>query len=192
MLIVPGPTDQAVPSATIVPVASERLAPLAGVFLDESRGTHVRVEVKDGKLHWGAQAAEPLSARRFRLGASGEIVFVTTDRVETTSTLFGTRRNFSRVDSRLPSQAEIQALVGDYRNTDLGTVYRIERKDNAILARVVAGPELEWSAPAISRDIFAAGRDTMRFIRGQGGRGEAFLMSNPRNKDVRFDRMPGS
>jgi CubicO group peptidase (beta-lactamase class C family) len=182
-----GPARPARP-ATAVAIEPQRLVRLAGLFFDEARGTHVRASIKDGKLHWGREVAEPLSGTRFTLASSAEFEFTTPD-VVTTFGVTGTRRTFRRVEDRLPTINEVQALAGDYRSEELGTVYRVAAKEREIVLSIVDGPPLEWPIPAASRDIFDAGRDTIRFLRNSAGRGEAFLISNARNTNIRFDRV---
>ncbi len=181
--------EAATPSGAAVTLTPEQLSRFSGLFFDSSRGMHSHLSVKEGKLYWGRDIAEPLSGTRFRLPRSVELVFNTPDVLETVNTTTGDRRTFKRIDNTPPTKAQLQALAGTYKSDELGTTYRVEARDKDIVLHIVGEPELDWPLPPVARDLFDGGRDTIRFLRDRTDKGEAFLISNARTKELRFERV---
>jgi len=136
------------------------------------------------------ETATPVSSTVLRLSGSGqrELVVEGAGALTLRDLTTGIQRRLLRLDTVAPSDDELASLKGRYRSSEIGTTYDVTPKAGGVVLQI-ADPQLEWPVEAITRDVFDAGRDTIRFLRDANGRATAFEISNARNRKVRFDRL---
>jgi CubicO group peptidase (beta-lactamase class C family) len=177
--------------------APDRLAALAGVYVDLDDGIRIlRLQVEDGKLWGGAfngkgYELRAISDTRFRY-----VVFQTelSFRQDGTGTPIGfTARTkegksfqFSRATAYQPTAAQLEDFTGVFRSDEIDPPYEVIIKDGHLVVRSKA---TDLPLLPVTVDLFVSGLNRVRFTRNAEGHVSGALLSTPRIRNFRFERL---
>lgn len=89
-----------------------------------------------------------------------------------------------------PAAAELAAYIGEYHSPDAEVAVRVVVEDGALT--VLMRPATRLPMRAVERDVFETPLGRIRFFRDDAGAIVQFGVSQPRVRDLRFDRVrPG-
>jgi CubicO group peptidase (beta-lactamase class C family) len=88
------------------------------------------------------------------------------------------------------TEKQLKGYEGDFYSRELRVVYTVSARDGKLVVRLPRG---EAALEAWEGEEFTAGAGapfgTLQFTRGEGGRVTGFRVSNPRLRNLRFDRV---
>ena len=176
-----------------VALAPDRLARLAGVYVQPTTLQIVRLAVRAGRLAVdapNAPALVALSENRFALpGHAGDIVFGSGEHAGFERRAPGQRPvSYEWRQAVTPTAAMLHAYAGEYVSEELGgSVYRVAATDSTLTFRTGTSDPLE--ARPMFADTFFGDGYTIQFQRA-AGRVTGFEVTNARMRRVKFTRKP--
>ena len=192
-----GSTEAAAGDFTTPQPGPDRLAALAGVYVDPDDGIRVlRLRVEDGKL-WGGglngkgYELRAISDTRFRY-----VVFQTelsfpqdetgTPTGFTARTKEGKSFKFSRAAAYQPTVAQLEDFTGVFRSDEIDLPYEVIINDGHL---VVRSKTADLPLLPVTTDLFVSGQNRIRFTRNAEGHVSGALLSTPRIRYFRFERL---
>lgn len=175
------------------------MASKAGLFINDRTGQLLRLAVDRGRFRiadgpglvpvtddhfrrWGASL-------QFMSGDEFELRFQSADQFDLKS-MDGKTTRYRRAEPYAPASNNLKAFVGRYKCDDLGTVIGIEPGDDGLAMSLehMPGRRLEFKPATL--DTFQFSRMTIRFNRDKAGKVNAFELSNPMLRNLKFKRQP--
>lgn len=182
------------PAARTLPIAPERLAPLAGLYRELRTLDPHRVEVGDGKLMMGGTELRPLADGSFAYGDSpNRVTFdLGPDGRPTAMRLAlddGDVVAFEPVAAAAPTPAQLADYVGRWYSEEAEVEYEVAIEDGKLQLRRRPGVEMELR-PAYADAFTLAGPGSLvRFVRGPDGTVREMSFGMGRVRDLRFRRI---
>ncbi|WP_257819070.1 serine hydrolase [Phenylobacterium sp. J367] len=169
--------------------ASEALEGRAGGYLDERTGLVSTLTVRDGSLVLrGLSPLTPVAPGRYSL-AGGEVVFAPDGGFER-RTAEGEAQRYRKIATWSPTPQELSAAAGRYASAEADATHILTLRDGKLTLTPEDRPSAAVALTPIYQDAFRiSGADTVRLIRGQGGRVEGLSFWGPRIRDLRSVRV---
>ena len=170
----------------------ERAAKLAGVFLVEETGFPVRITADNGRLIVQGELMETISENRFRSSRWGDLVFKTPDLAgrNTQPELEGPE-TLRRLDSTLPTEAQLSEFAGTYTSDEAQSAYEIVAEKGALGLKRPGSKSPAQPLKPVARDLFEIAGLPLRFNRGADGKISSFDFTSDRVRALRFHRGGG-
>jgi CubicO group peptidase (beta-lactamase class C family) len=166
---------------------------LEGLYEDRRDHTTISIDRKDGKLIADTKfPLIPVSAAAFQLTPEGNIFEIKTDAAGKPAALrvldYGFElETFDRVDRATPSEAEMQAMTGDYVSDEAETEFNVALTPKGL--EIHQRPDIIYTL----RPTYAGGFDSklgsVRFLRDASGRITGLSLGDSRMWDLRFRRV---
>ena len=174
---------------------SERM----GLFINQQTGALMRLTVDRGRLRVaGGPGLVVLIKDRFRRwgdsvyfmsGDAFELNFLSADEFELKS-MEGKGTKYRRAAAHAPSPEELKSFADRYENDEIGTVFRIEPKANALAITVEHIPPKTIEFKPADRDLFEFNTlMIVRFRRDAAGVVVGLDYTNPFLRNVKFTRV---
>lgn len=173
-------------------LSQDRLATLAGNYVDSRRGARVIITATDTGLRMGRTVLQPTSATRFQ-AANGTVI-----EFEDTPTADG--RPAAVMDSRgadnvrlvpvpefNPSEADLAEFTGAYRSDEAEATYWWEVREGTLVMKNRWGQTEEMTP--LYPDAFGSGGEVYIFRRDASGRITEVSLSQGRVWDLRFRKL---
>ncbi|MEH2528034.1 MULTISPECIES: serine hydrolase domain-containing protein [unclassified Bradyrhizobium] len=174
----------------------DRLAALAGVYVDPDDIRVLRLHVEDGKL-WGGglngkgYELRAISDTRFRYVVFQTELSFRPDEAGTPSgftarTKAGKSFHFSRAAAYQPTVAQLEGFTGMFRSDEIDLPYEVIIKDGHLVVRSKAA---DLPLLPVTTDLFVNGQNRIRFTRNDQGHVSGALLSTLRIRNFRFERL---
>jgi CubicO group peptidase (beta-lactamase class C family) len=175
-----------------VQLPAERLASLAGAYVDSRRGTLVRLTATDGGLRAGNTPLVPMSDTRFEAPGGITVTFqATTSADERPAAIMDSPEadgvRLEPVPSFEPTEEDLGDYLGTYRSDEAEATYTVVLEDGNLVVKDRWG-QGETLRP-IYPDAFDAGGGIFIFRRDDAGRVTAASLSESRVWDLRFRKV---
>jgi hypothetical protein len=185
------------PSPTPVKLPAPELAEKTGLYRVVSSELPILISVNDGALMLRSYyqddtdvAMTPVGGNRFLLQNTVPLEFVpaAADRPKEWFLGEGNGRRTLQPVTQTISLAEARSYSGQYRSEEIGIVYTLEARDDALTIRSERGRDI--LIVPFGRDIFVGDEvGIVRFSRDQRGTVTGFTVSRDAARGVRFDRV---
>ncbi|MGH9795656.1 MAG: serine hydrolase domain-containing protein [Candidatus Acidiferrales bacterium] len=181
-----------------VDVATLDLNSRAGLFFNERTGQPLRLAVQNGRLR--VANGPPLVAQskdrfcnlrpslQFMSDDEFELHFISQDQIEIKS-MEGQTTRYRRAQPYAPTEADLQAFAGRYRNDEVGTVFEIVPAKSGVIMRFESSPDKALEFRPVNRDTFQFRLMTMRFQRDPSDKVVGYDYSNPVIRNMKFTRL---
>lgn len=192
--------DAAAITNPVVPLTTEQLSQLAGLYWKSDGDEFARIYVKDQKLRISFDLGsdfplKPVSETFFHIGdvSWGDQVNLhfNTEGGGTTRRLlssFGDAKPdvFEAVTPFTPNAAEMGEYVGKYVSEEIEPIFRVTVQDGKLV--LVRLKRKSDTLEPRTRDVFSGEIGTIRFTRGANQKITGFLLSTGRIRNFRFTR----
>lgn len=180
--------DEAPALAAAVPMEAAELERRAGMYRNRRTGAPLRLVMAGGKLRAGNTELVAIGPAAFRLGgarvefaagpaAGGRVVYPDGDTMV-----------FEPAPPADTTAANLARYAGEYRSDEAEATYTVAVENGTVMLRM--RPSIAFRLVPLYADGFAGpGGMVVRFIRGTGGRVEAFTITVERVRGLRFDRV---
>lgn len=182
-------------TASTVSVPSEQLTRYAGVYWDAVNESLRRLDVRGSELGMTGTPVvyRPISPTTFR--ASNNITAAFTVARDGSVTLDETLPNGDKAKYRrmVAPKTDARALAeytGDYASDEFGTTWRFEPKDNTLIMRRAALPDI--TLQPVFLDAFNSPAGVVRFTRAPNGKVSGFVVGAGRVTGFVFRRAAGN
>lgn len=201
--------DVLVPSAPAKPGEGEGPPPAVpdgmdlsdrtGLFINQQTGALMRLILDRGRLRIaGGPGLFVVTRDKFRRwgdsvyfmsGDAFELNFLSADEFELTS-MEGKATRYLRAAPIALGEEELKAFAGRYENDEIGTVFRVEPKGNALAITIDHTPPKSLEFKPADRDLFEFNLLMMvRFRRDAAGMVLGLDYTNPFLRNVKFKRL---
>lgn len=187
---------------TLPPVAADNvdtaaldLSSKAGLFFSESADEPIRLVVDRGRLRVAngpalvAQAKDRFkrwgAALEFMSGDEFTVTFRSQDNFELKS-MEGKTIRYHRARPYIPKGDELKAFAGRFGSAEIGTIFKVEAKDNGLIMRLEHSPSRSLEFKPFVGDNFLFGRIMLRFHRDKTGKVISIGYSNPLVRNIKF------
>ncbi len=170
----------------------------AGLFFDERTGDPMRLGVQDGTLRVAngpalvAISANAFRSRRadmfFRSQDEFEITFPSNDVLEIKS-MEGQVTRYGRAQPWTPSASDVKAVEGRYESKELGAIFELVPKANALVLRFENAPDKAVELTPAARDTWMLRMMFVRLRRDASGKVIGFDYGNPVVRKIGFTRL---
>lgn len=169
-----------------------------GLFFNEQTGDSMQLVIDRGRFRVaGGPVFTVLSKDRFKLWGSYlffmsqdeiELNFLSPDEFELKS-MEGKTTRYRRAQPFAPTADDLKAFAGRFESTEIGTVFQIEPKANALVLRLENTPSKSLELKPVDRDTFQIARMTVRFNRDKSGKVVSLNYSNPVVSKIKLTRL---
>ena len=179
--------------APAVAVEAAELERRAGLYRSRRTGAPLRMAMVDGKLRTGGGTElVPIGPAAFRFGPSPTRVEFVDGRPVQVRIVYpdGDTVTYEPAAPADSSAAGLAAYAGEYRSDEAEATYTAAVVNGALVLRM--RPDITFRLQPVYADAFTGpGGSIVRFIRGAGGRVQAFTIGTDRVRELRFDRTGG-
>lgn len=183
------------PPAPVAPVAVQaaELERRVGLYRSRRTGAPLRLAMANGKLRTGGGTdLVPAGGGVFRFGTAGtRLEFMDGTPVHLRIVYpDGDTVMYEPAAAADTSAAGLAAYTGEYRSDEAEATYTVAVVDGTVVLRM--RPDITLRLSPVYADAFTGpGGSIIRFIRGAGGRVQAFTVGTERVRELRFDRAGG-
>jgi len=185
-----GPEGGPAPAPAVAVEAAE-LERRVGLYRSRRTGAALRMAVVDGKLRTGGGTElVPIGPAAFRFGASPtRVEFVDGPPLQVRIVYpDGDTVMYEPAAPADSSAANLATYAGEYRSDEAEATYTAAVVDGALVLRM--RPDITFRLTPTYADAFTGpGGTIVRFVRGTGGRVQAFTLGTDRVRELRFDRV---
>jgi CubicO group peptidase (beta-lactamase class C family) len=166
-------------------IETAKLEKWAGMYRKTRDNTAVELRLKDGKLIMDPNVPlVPAGASRFSAGAN-QVVFENAGfHVESSNG----DTAYERVQPAQPSAADLAALAGAYKSSEIGTTLTLTAQSGELVMAIESMPPVRLR-PTF-RDAFMMQGTAIRFLRAPDGKVTGLSAGDDRAWDLRFTRVP--
>lgn len=187
-----GVADRLLPSRSSPPATSMRTAETAGragLYVNQSTGFPLRLDLTDGRLKMGKGAfLEPVSGNLYRAPGS-QFEFLPDGSLRATSSE-GQTAMFLKVEEHRPSGAELARYVGVYSSDEADASYAVKLQGDRLVMSLARRPHISAELSPIYKNAFEFGSRIVRFPANEGPPASYLSIGSSRVRDLRFQRVP--
>lgn len=182
--VLPPPAKPPAATPKSAPTADE-LARLPGLYVDETAGAVLRVAAENGALRLrGGPVLTPIGPGRYR-GPEAEFAFGTESVTRRTSD--GETVSYRRIAPG-GGATELEPLAGTWASAEAGAALVAIVRDGKLVLSPGDRPSAALAATPLEKDLFLAGDNLVRVVRGPDGRAVALRFTRSRVYALDFRR----